>query len=158
MMKRLQTILGTLTLFLSVAVSVNAQTCTPLAIVKGEGTSVTKRISPPNAQTIPKLPVGYRGNWDTDFVVPHNSNFSQYIATIRSESTEPAEYRIKMYLKYSDDTADETFDQEVPLQPGQSVEAVGRPRAGNQPYQINVNVGGYESIGYSYTLSVEGCI
>jgi hypothetical protein len=157
-MKQLQMAVGTLALLLGIMVPVSAQTCTPLAVVKGEGTSVTKRVSPPNAQTIPKLPVGYRGNWDTDFVVPFNTNFKEYIAIIRSESTEAAQYRIKMYLKYSDDTADETFNEAVQLQPGQSTEVISRPRSGNQPYQINVNVGGYESIGYSYTLSVEGCL
>lgn len=136
---------------------VNAQTCTPLEIVKGEGTEVTKSVSPPNVGTIPNLPVGYRGNWDTDFIVPSGNAFSSYQATIRSESSEPATYRVKVYLKYPDDTTDRVFDNEVELEPGETQTLKGSPRIDQQPYQVNLNIGGYDSIGYSYTISVEAC-
>jgi hypothetical protein len=38
-----------------------------------------------------------------------------------------------------------------------STSAIAAPRVNNQPYQINVNVGGADAIGYGYNLSVSGC-
>ncbi|MGF1494412.1 MAG: hypothetical protein ACFBSC_18610 [Microcoleaceae cyanobacterium] len=156
-MYRRLVMMGIILLGLGIDRPVPAQTCTPLQVVRGEGTSVTKRISPPNAGTIPGLPVGYRGNWDTDFLIPGGSNFNSYIAVVRSESTEAASFRVKMYLKYPDDTADKVYNNEVELQPGQSQDISATPRTEVEPYQVNLNIGGYDSIGYSYTASVEGC-
>ncbi|MGL5032269.1 MAG: hypothetical protein ACRC6M_00535 [Microcystaceae cyanobacterium] len=51
-----------------------------------------------------------RNNWNTDWAVPNNANFSRYIATITSNDGGP--FNIKMYLKYSDQTASEFFNQE----------------------------------------------
>ena len=149
--------LGILTALLSVSLSVNAQTCTPLTVVKGEGTSVTKKVSAPNDGTNPRIPVGYRGNWDTDFIVPNNATFTEYIATIQSLSNDTGTFQIRMYLKYADDTADQAFEGNIQLDPNQSQQISGTPRPDSQPYQINVNVGGIKALGYSYTLSVEGC-
>lgn len=148
---------GILTVLLPVSLSVNAQTCTPLAVVKGEGTSVTKKVSAPNVGTIPRIPAGYRGNWDTDFIVPNNATFTEYIATIQSLSSDVGTFQIKMYLKYADDTADRIFDGGIQLDPNQQQQISGMPRSNTQPYQVNVNIGGIKALGYSYTLSVKGC-
>ncbi len=149
--------LGILTVLLPMSLSVNAQTCTPLAVVKGEGTSVTKKVSAPNVGNVPRIPAGYRGNWDTDFIVPNNANFTEYIATIQSLSNDVGTFQVKMYLKYADDTADRVFDGGIQLDPNQQQQISGAPRPNNQPYQVNVNVGGIKALGYSYTLSVAGC-
>ncbi|WRH66865.1 MAG: hypothetical protein RSE13_25780 [Planktothrix sp. GU0601_MAG3] len=149
--------LAILTVLLPISLSANAQTCTSLAVVKGDGTSVTKQVSAPNLGTIPRIPVGYRGNWDTDFVVPNNATFTEYIATIQSLSNDPGIFKIKMYLKYPDDTADQVFEGDIPLDQNQSQQISGTPRSDSQPYQVNVNVGGVKVLGYSYTLSVQGC-
>ena len=149
--------LGILTLLLPISLPVNAQTCTPLMVVKGEGTSVTKKVSAPNVGTIPRIPVGYRGNWDTDFIVPSNATFTEYVATIQSLSTDSGTFKIRMFLKYADDTADQAFEGDIQLDQNQSQQISGTPRPDNQPYQVNVNVGGIKALGYSYTLSVEGC-
>lgn len=150
-------LIGTLAFVLTAVTPAAAQTCTPLAVVAGDGTSVTKRVSPPNAGTIPKVPVGFRGNWDTDFAVPGGMRFNQYVATIQSESTEDANFKVKMFLKYSDGTADRIFDDNVSLTPGESREITGRPRENDGPFQVNLNVGGVDALGQSYTLSVLGC-
>ena len=149
--------LGILTVLLPISLSVNAQTCTPLAVVKGEGTSVTKKVSAPNVGNVPRIPAGYRGNWDTDFIVPNNATFTEYIATIQSLSNDVGTFQVKMYLKYADDTADRVFDGGIQLDPNQQQQISGMPRSNSQPYQVNVNVGGIKALGYSYTLSVEGC-
>lgn len=148
---------GTLALLFSFSLPVNAQTCTPLAVVKGEGTSVTKRVSPPNAGILPVVPVGYRGNWDTDFAIAGNANYDYFVGTIQSASEDPADFKIQMFLKYSDGTADRVFNEVVNLQPNESQQMRGRPRSGDLPYQVNLNVGGAEAIGHSYTIWVEGC-
>ena len=156
-MMKFRTLFGTLALLLSLTPSVHAQTCTPLLVVKGDGISVTKRVSAPNAGILPIVPVGYRGNWDTDFAIPSHVNFSSYVATVQSASEDPASYKVKMYLKYSDDTADKVFNDTVRLQPGELQQMSGIPRSATQPYQVNLNVGGMDAIGHSYTISVAGC-
>ncbi|MEB3279984.1 MAG: hypothetical protein VKK42_13805 [Lyngbya sp.] len=148
---------GTLALLFSFSLPVNAQTCTPLAVVKGDGTSVTKRVSPPNAGILPVVPVGYRGNWDTDFAIAGNASYNYFVATIKSASEDPAEFKIQMFLKYSDGTADRVFNDRVTLQPNESQQMTGQPRSGDFPYQVNLNVGGGDAIGHSYTIWVEGC-
>ncbi|MEL7037365.1 MAG: hypothetical protein AAFO04_17350 [Cyanobacteria bacterium J06592_8] len=148
---------GTLALLFSFSLPVKAETCTPLAVVKGEGTSVTKRVSPPNAGIIPFVPVGYRGNWDTDFAIAGNANYRYFVATIRSASEDPAKFKVQMFLKYSDGTADRVFNDSVRLDPEESQQMTGEPRSGDLPYQVNLNVGGGDAIGHSYTIWVEGC-
>ncbi|EAW38475.1 hypothetical protein [Lyngbya sp. PCC 8106] len=148
---------GTLALIFSFSLPVNAQNCTPLAVVKGEGTSVTKRVSPPNAGILPFVPVGFRGNWDTDFAISGNASYRYFIGTIQSASEDPAPFKIQMFLKYSDGTADRVFDETVRLEPNESQQMTGRPRPGDLPFQVNLNVGGKNAIGHSYTIQVEGC-
>ena len=64
-----------------------------------------------------------------------------------------------MFLKYSDETASEHYnntnvfiDQRKPLK----IEAT--PRIGDMPYQVNVFVGGLENLGHNYRVSVMGCV
>lgn len=148
--------LGTLFLLLSVSLPVSAETCTPLNVVGGEGTEVTKRVSAPSLPIGP-FGLGFRNNWNTDFAVPNNASFKKYIVTIKSESTAAANFPVSMFLKYSDDTADETYKGNVELSPGQSRELSASPRIGEQPYQVNLNIGSLGSKGFTYTLSVRAC-
>jgi hypothetical protein len=63
-----------------------------------------------------------------------------------------------MYLKYSDQTAGEFFNnQKVEFQPDQPLKIVAEPRPEDEPYQVNLFVNGLESIGKTYTASLVGC-
>jgi hypothetical protein len=136
-----------------------AETCTPIPLVGGSGNSVTKTVSPP---TIPAGPLGMlgvdviRNNWNTDWAVPGDVKFRRFIVTINSNDSGP--FDIRMYLKYSDQTAGEFFNnQKVEFQPDQPLKIVAEPRPEDEPYQVNLFVNGLESIGKTYTASLVGC-
>ncbi|WP_126147114.1 hypothetical protein [Synechococcus elongatus] len=124
--------------------------CTPLAVVGGAGTSVTKTVTPGGAGPF------FRDNWDTDFAVPTDATFRRYVATIRSLSASTT-YQASLNLKYSNGTADQTFKGSFALPRNGSQELVGQPRRDSQPFQVNVNLGGLKAVGSTYTLTVAGC-
>jgi hypothetical protein len=129
---------------------VHAQECSPFRVVLGEGNQVDKSVSTPSTGIV-------KDNWNTDFAVPENSSFSEYVATITSKSSKKGNYPVQMYLKYSDGTSGKVFDSNIELAPGEAREISGKPRVGQQPYQVNVRVGDVEAVGYSYRLSARGC-
>lgn len=166
--------LGTIAALLSVGLSVEAQTspssapadvpipafpsgCTPLRVVGGEGTEVTKSTSAPGIP-IP-LPIGgisTRSNWNTDWVVPSNQSFRRFIVTIMPRGN--SKYNIAMYLKYADDTVDKFYDHgSIDLTKDHPLTVSDEPRAGMQPYQVNVRVGGLNSLGVNYSAAVAAC-
>lgn len=132
-----------------------AETCMPISVVGGQGSEVTKTVSPP---TIPG-PFGItisHNNWNTDWAVPGDRYFQRFIATITAEKG--GEFDIRMYLKYSDQTADESYNvQAYQLEPQQPLTIKGMPRPNNQPYQINLFVGGLKATDKTYKASVQGC-
>jgi hypothetical protein len=126
----------------------------------GQGSSVTKTVSPP---TIPAGPLGIvgvditRNNWNTDWAVPSERKFRRFVATIVSENG--GSFDIKMYLKYSDQTAGEFYNSDgVQLTPGKPLTIEATPRPEDEPYQVNLFVGGLNHIGNTYTASVSGCL
>ncbi|MBL1177522.1 hypothetical protein [Pantanalinema sp. GBBB05] len=132
--------------------AIGAPVCTPLQVVGGGGTTVSKKISPPGAP----LPYGQklRNNWNTDFVVA--SPATSFVANIVAKNL--GKYKIVMYLKYADNTADKVFEQEISLQDNQAYTVQGRPRRANlAPYQVNLFIGGIPVVGNSYTATVSGC-
>lgn len=143
-------LIGSLGVMVAGSIPLNAEICTPLRVVGGEGTEITKTVSPPGI-------VLTKSNWNTDFAVPSNTAFPKYIAIVRSESSKTSNLPVEMFLKYSNGTFDKTFDGTVELLSGQSKEIIASPRLDRQPYQINLKVGGITSQGFSYTLSVLGC-
>ena len=152
-------IFGILASIVSLNLPVYAEKCTPVPVVGGQGSSVTKEVSAP---TIPAGPLGMLGvdvthnNWNTDWAVPNNAKFRRYIVTINSNDGGP--FDIRMYLKYSDQTADQFYNTEgVQFQPGKPLIIEATPRPGQQPYQVNLFVNGLGSLGKSYTASVVGC-
>ena len=153
--------LGTLCLLLSASLPLSAQNrCSLLKVVGGEAnqTVVSKKVSPPGAFIpVPFVTPKIRNNWNTDFEVPSNVSFTKYIAKIESISTKKATFSTSMFLKYSNDTADETYKGDIQLTPGQSTELRANPRRGEQPYQVNLLIGGFNAVGHSYKLSVRGC-
>lgn len=153
------TLIGLLASIMSLNLSVQAETCTPIPLVGGEGNTVTKTVSPP---TIPAGPLGIigvdvnRNNWNTDWAVPGAVQFRRFIVTVTSEDGGP--FDIRMYLKYSDQTAGEFYNQEgVKFQANQPLKIEAEPRPKDEPYQVNLFVNGVESLGKTYTASVVGC-
>jgi hypothetical protein len=128
-----------------------APVCTPLKVVGGQGTTVSKKISPPGAP----LPYGQklRNNWNTDFAVAAPA--TTFVANILVKNL--GKYKIAMYLKYADNTSDKVFEQEVSLQDNQQYTVRGSKRPDTSPYQVNLFVGGVPVVGNSYTASVSGC-
>ncbi|WP_019501476.1 hypothetical protein [Pseudanabaena sp. PCC 6802] len=125
-----------------------AQNCRSLSVVGGTGKEVTKRVSPPGTLLT-------KNNWNTDFAVPSGARFNRFNITLSSQND--ATYAVKVFLKYSNNTTDNFVNQNVPLRVGQSVSFKATPRLAEDPFQVNVNVGGTSAIGNTYTLSVTGC-
>lgn len=132
-----------------------AETCVPISLVGGSGNQITKAVSQP---TIPG-PFGIditRNNWNTDWAIPGGQRFKRFVTTVSSDKG--GTFDIKMYLKYSDQTTGEFYNTEgVQLNPGQPLIIDATPRPEDQPYQVNLFMGGLNHIGNSYTASVVGC-
>jgi hypothetical protein len=131
-----------------IAAQTSPQSCIPLQVVGGNATQVQKKVSLPGA-------IASRSNWNTDFVVPGNQTFQRYVATI--EPLNRAKYSVQMFLKYSNGTADQVYNQTATLPQNQAFTISGAPRVDASPYQVNVSVGGVQALGNTYKLSVSGC-
>ncbi|NJL84199.1 MAG: hypothetical protein HC890_17075 [Chloroflexaceae bacterium] len=127
--------------------------CTLLQPVGGQGTLVRKTV------TAPSIPIGiarlFNNNWNTDFAIPSRASFNRFKATLTPLSS--GNLTVRMFLKYSDGSADESFNEVVPAQENQPIVLEGIPRANSDPFQVNIFVGDLNSIGRSYTVTVAGC-
>ena len=124
------------------------QTCTPLEVVDGNGaTFVRKTVSLPGVLFV-------NSNWNTDFVV--TVPYSYYVATVVSHSGNP--YDVQVFLKYPDGSADESYSIEnFSIAPSEPLVITAEPRAFSDPFQVNVEVGGLNAEGNTYTTYVSGC-
>ncbi|NJK34422.1 MAG: hypothetical protein HC919_05425 [Oscillatoriales cyanobacterium SM2_2_1] len=124
--------------------------CIPLPVVGGSGTRITKKLSPGGT-----LVTG--DNWNTDFVVPTDRVFSRFVVTVTPRNQ--GSYSLNFYLKYPDNSADRFFSREpITLEKDRPVRQVGRVRSPkDQPFQVNVFVGGFEAIGNTVQIQVDGC-
>ncbi len=136
-----------------------AENCVPIPLVGGRGNMVTKTVAPP---TIPAGPLGMlglnitRNNWNTDWAVPGGTTFKKFIVKVTSNESTP--FDIRMYLKYSDQTAAEFFHQtSFTFKPNTPLEIVASATPEEQPYQVNLFVNGLDSLGKTYTATVVGC-
>ena len=130
-----------------------AQTCRSLEDVGGGGIEITKKVSPPPIG-IGLFPI--RSNWHTDFAVPGGSNFQYFVATILP--VEGSSYDIDVNLKYSDDTLDQAYAvRNTALTVGEPLRVRADSRPSNNPFQVNVRVGGLNAEGNTYTVSVVAC-
>jgi hypothetical protein len=168
-------VLGIVAALLSVSLSAKAQTsapssppeasipafpngCTPLRVVGNEGiTQVTKSTSAPGLPIpIPFAGASTRSNWNTDWIVPSNQAFRRFVVTVMPHGN--TDYNIAMYLKYPDDTADRFYEHgSIRLSANRPLTIWAEPRAGLQPYQVNVRVGGLNSLGAKYSAAVAAC-
>jgi hypothetical protein len=155
MFYRVTKVLGILASIVSLNLPALAETCTPIPVIGGQGSQVTKTVSQP---TIPG-PFGIditRNNWNTDWAVPSERRFQRFVATIASANG--GSFDIKMYLKYSDQTAGEFYNTDgVQLNPGKPLTIEATPRPEDEPYQVNLFIGGLDHMGNTYTASVVGC-
>jgi hypothetical protein len=142
-------------LALTYQTSGQAQQCTPLEVVGSNETSITKTVDVPEG--LASLLPGVSTNWDTDWIVPSNANYSQYQAYIVSEDGGTG-LDIDFYLKYADQTADRAYSaQSTSLYAGDPLVLEGMARSDSDPYQINLRIGGLEAEGVTYTATVYGC-
>ena len=134
---------------LGMSSSVAAQTCRSFQDVGGGGVEVTKTVSTFGVLFI-------RSNWHTDFAVPGGANFQYFVATILP--IEGDTYDIDVNLQYSDDTTDQAFTtSNMVLTEGEPFRIRASSRPGDNPFRINVRVGGTQAEGNTYTVSVVGC-
>ncbi|MFN5514767.1 MAG: hypothetical protein ACK5CA_08455 [Cyanobacteriota bacterium] len=147
---------GMSAILLMVQLPTQAETCAPLSLLGGQGSEVTKTVSGP---TIP-APFGIkikRNNWNTDWAVPGGRKFKKFVATIVSE--DGGSFDIRMFLKYSDQTNEEFFNQNSQrLEPGQPLNIEAAPRPEDNPFLVNVFVNGLPAIGQTYRASVVACL
>jgi hypothetical protein len=134
-----------------------ADRCVPIPLVGGEGNTVTKRVSGP---TIPGPIPGVdltRNNRNTDWSVRGGSKrYRYFVVTINSNDEGP--FDIRFFLKYSDQTTGEFFNnQRTIIQPKQPLVVRADVRPNDKPYQVNLFVNGVQGIGKTYTASVVGC-
>lgn len=126
-----------------------AQACETLSLVGGEGTEVTKTVSPPGVLFVDS-------NWNTDFSVPTGRSYRYFEVTFLPESGE--NYDIDVNLKYADDSVDSAYsvrDSVFPERMPVTIQA--ESRTNSSPYQINLRIGGLNASGNTYTASVSGC-
>jgi hypothetical protein len=134
--------------------------CVPLSLVGGQGNEINKTVSPP---TIPAGPLGMLGinitnnDWNTDWALPGQGKaFKSFLIQVSSADTNP--FQIRAYLKYSDNTNDEVFNNaSFTFTPDQPLKIKAIPRPNQQPYQVNLFVAGVNALGQSYSASVVGC-
>ncbi|UBF30309.1 hypothetical protein K9N68_34410 (plasmid) [Kovacikia minuta CCNUW1] len=134
--------------------------CKPLPLVGGEGSQVTKSASVPGVRIPlpgPAPSVGVRNNWNTDWFVPSGHAFKKYRITFMPHND--AEYSVNMTLKYPDNTIDQFFRERGKRFPAnQPLIIETSPRTNLQPYQVNTNIGGLQTVGSRYTVGVAGCL
>lgn len=138
-----------------------AETCTAFPVIGGEKeneTEVTKTVSQPGLSipVIGPASVGVNNNWNTDFSIIPLKQYKKYIITFTPQ--DDGEYKVRGYLKYNDNTADEIYNENKTFTAGESVEIKGVSQGDNIPIQVNLFVGDPVSMGKTYTVSVKGCI
>jgi hypothetical protein len=137
------------------ALPVRSQNCTPLNLLGGQGSKVTKSVSQP---TFPG-PFGIkitRNNWNTDWAIPGGGNFQRFATTISVPAG--ASFDIRLFVKYSDQTNEEFFNTNgVRIEPGKPLTIESRVREGDLPFLVNLFVNGVQHIGNTYTASTVAC-
>jgi hypothetical protein len=131
--------------------------CELLPLVGGEGSEVSKEISPLSLNLpLPVGRIGTQNNWHTDWYIPAEG-YQTYQVTVMPRDNR--EYDIAMYLKYPDDTDQQFYrEQRINLTANEPITIEVTPeRSDLLPYQINTNIGGVQAVGASYTVVAAGC-
>jgi hypothetical protein len=113
---------------------------------------VTKRIGPDRL-------VG-RTNWNTDFIV--DRAFASYRFNFESASTARATFPVAGFMRFTDGTSLQVFNENLTLEPGERRSFGPFPAVpGKRSNQMNFLVGSSlmpAATGFSYRISVEGCL
>jgi len=129
-------------------VPAQAQACTALRPIGGQGYEVRKRIDGRPGGVL------VSNNWNTDFVVPSGVRFSYYAITITPENN--ADYDISIHFKYPNNTSDTLFQNgSVQMNRWQPWRLDLQSPTGRQPFQINTRIGGTN--GNFYRVRVSAC-
>jgi hypothetical protein len=144
-------LLGLMSVFwASLSLPSQPDSCIPLSLIGGKGHEVEKKV------TIPAIPGIFAHNWNTDWSIPNYTRFHSYKAVVVSE--QGGIFDVKMYLKYSDETADPFYEQSnLELDAGVPLNIDVTSRRREQPYQVNLLVGGVKATGNKYRASVYAC-
>ena len=102
-----------------------------------------------------------RTNWNTDFVVTKPYNSYKFFFTADSTDSNPGEYPIEAFLKFSDGSSLQVVktDMKPPTGTGRQFGPFTTP-AGKAVSQTNFKVGASKdpgATGFSYRISVQGC-
>ncbi|QNI70833.1 hypothetical protein CyaNS01_01701 [Cyanobium sp. NS01] len=156
--QRLQSLVGSsaaaLTLALASATTVQAETCSFLQPIGGDGQT------PVVSKTVSRAKLLGRTNWNTDFIVDRPYQKYKFFFTANSSDAN-AEYPVEGYMKFTDGTSLQVINASMtpPVGTGKEFgpfDAV----PGKQASQMNFKVGASNdpgALGFSYRISVQGC-
>lgn len=134
--------------------------CEPLPLVGGEGSEVSKEISPPgfNVPLVGPASAGIRNNWHTDWYLPGGQTYQRYLVIFIPHDNR--EYDVTMYLKYPDDTNQRFYrEQRTAFAANEPITVEVVPeRSDLAPYQVNTNIGGVQAVGARYSVVAAGCM
>ncbi len=94
-----------------------------------------------------------RNNWNTDFAIPTGKKYDFFVGKMTPENT--ASYDISIHLKYPNGTSDTVYSRNVQMERGEGYSLTFQTPTANQPYQVNVRVGGANN--NAYNISILGC-
>ncbi len=94
-----------------------------------------------------------RNNWNTDFAIPAGKKYDFFVGKMTPENTD--NYEVSIHLKYPNGTSDTVYSRNVQLDRGEGYSLTFQTPTSNQPYQVNVRVGGANN--NAYNISVLGC-
>lgn len=134
--------------------------CRPLPLVGGQGSEITKTASIPGVRVPlpgPAPSIGVRNNWNTDWFVPSGKGFRKYRVVFMPRDS--VQYSVNMTLKYPDNSDDQFYRESGrPFTANKPLVIETSPRVDLQPFQVNTNIGGLQSVGSRYTVAVSGCL
>ncbi|NJL45972.1 MAG: hypothetical protein HC922_10215 [Leptolyngbyaceae cyanobacterium SM2_3_12] len=119
-------------------------TCVALQEVTTGQTEIRKRI---------ENRVIAQGNWNTDFLVPSDQDFSYFVAIITPEND--AAYELIANLRFSDGSSEQALSGRADLTMGETYSIPFQSPTFRQPAVVNTRVGGTN--GNFYTISVAAC-
>ncbi len=129
-----------------------APRCTFLMPIGGSEPVVSKRIGPARL-------LG-RNNWNTDFIV--DQPFTSYRFFFTATSTDQASYPVQGFMRFTDGTSLQLFSETIT--PPQGTGRMWGPFAsvpGKRTSLMNFRIGSATkpgALGFSYRISVQGCI
>ncbi len=121
-----------------------AEECVALKEVTTGSTEITKQI---------KLDLFGNNNWNTDFAVPPGQDFQFFKVEFTPQNN--ASYTVKVNFKYSNNSSSTVLDRQGFVDRGETYTRPFVSPTGEEPYQVNTNIGGDRN--NAYTVSVAGC-